>query len=163
MKRAAARKTPARKGTAPALPSGYAPFLQVVKERIRAAHVRASLAANRELIVRFEKKIQAASPASGGKLMNNRSGKSRSVVAGGPSENGGRRARPSRKTPAHPPVHEAFGRSIIVFVTLITQARRPLFANQEVHSLLLSAWAVMWSCRTTFTCSARQHTLIIRR
>ncbi|OGG43934.1 MAG: hypothetical protein A3F84_18935 [Candidatus Handelsmanbacteria bacterium RIFCSPLOWO2_12_FULL_64_10] len=42
MKRTA-RKTPA-------LPSGYAPFLQAVKERIRTAQVRASLAANSELI-----------------------------------------------------------------------------------------------------------------
>lgn len=31
MKRSA-RKPPARKGTAPALPSGYAPFLQAVNE-----------------------------------------------------------------------------------------------------------------------------------
>jgi putative transposase len=50
------------------------------------------------------------------------------------------RARHARKYPAHPPVHEAFGRSIIVFVTLLAQARRPLFASPEVHDLLLSAW-----------------------
>ena len=49
-------------------------------------------------------------------------------------------ARPVRKTPVHHPVHEVSGRSVIVFVTLLAQARRPLFDNPEVHALLLSAW-----------------------
>ncbi|MSS70554.1 MAG: DUF1016 domain-containing protein [Candidatus Latescibacteria bacterium] len=50
MNRSAARKTPAQKRTAPTLPFGYAPFLQAVKDRIRAAQVRASLSANSEMI-----------------------------------------------------------------------------------------------------------------
>jgi predicted nuclease of restriction endonuclease-like (RecB) superfamily len=50
MKRVVKKKTPARKGTALALPTGYVPFLQAVKDRIRAAQVRATLSANSEMI-----------------------------------------------------------------------------------------------------------------
>ncbi len=60
----------------------------------------------------------------------------RSVVAG-PGRDG---ARPSRKTPAHQPVFDAFNRSSILFVTVCAQDRKPLFNRPEIHDLMRGAW-----------------------
>ena len=62
----------------------------------------------------------------------------RSVVAANGDGRDG--ARPSRKTPAHQPVHEVFNRSSIVFVTVCSQGKRPIFDKPDVHTLLISAW-----------------------
>ena len=50
------------------------------------------------------------------------------------------KARPSRKTPTHHPVHEAFNRASIIFLTVCSQGRRPLFAKPDIHGLLKMAW-----------------------
>jgi putative transposase len=49
-------------------------------------------------------------------------------------------ARPSRKTPAHQPIHETTNRSIIVFVTVCSRDKRPLFAKPHIHEILRTAW-----------------------
>ena len=52
---------------------------------------------------------------------------------------------PDRKRPAHLPAFEHHNRSIIQFVTVCTQARRPLLATASAHAALLSAWqAASW-------------------
>jgi REP element-mobilizing transposase RayT len=47
---------------------------------------------------------------------------------------------PSRKHPAHPPVVEAFNRSVIIFVTVCTKDRHCVLANAFMHELLRRAW-----------------------
>lgn len=47
---------------------------------------------------------------------------------------------PSRKHPAHLPAFEHHNRSVIQFVTVCTQDRRPLLANPAAHALLIAAW-----------------------
>lgn len=61
----------------------------------------------------------------------------RSVVAD--SEPGRDEARPSRKTPAHQPVHDVFNRASIIFLTVCSQDRRPLFDKPDIHDLLKMA------------------------
>jgi len=52
---------------------------------------------------------------------------------------------PDRKRPAHLPAFEHPNRSIIQFVTVCTQGRRPLLSNPAAHSTLLAAWeAATW-------------------
>jgi putative transposase len=71
-------------------------------------------------------------------LANQSSGGPRSVVAGG--GDGRDEARPSRRTPARQPIHEVVNRSSIVFLTVCSQDRRPLFDKPDIHDLLRSAW-----------------------
>ena len=54
---------------------------------------------------------------------------------------------PQRSRPAHPPVVPRGNRSIIVFVTVCTDARKPILAQASVHSWLRQVWAgaTAWS------------------
>ncbi len=45
-----------------------------------------------------------------------------------------------RKHPAHQPVRERFNRSSIVFVTVCSKERKPIFAREAVHELMVRAW-----------------------
>ncbi|MBL7077452.1 MAG: transposase [Kiritimatiellae bacterium] len=56
------------------------------------------------------------------------------------ADDGRDRARPSRKTPAHHPVHDASNRPSIVFVTVCTQNRSRILATDDVHAVLREAW-----------------------
>jgi putative transposase len=49
-------------------------------------------------------------------------------------------ARRVRHRPAHPPVVESIDHSLIVFLTLCTERRRPSLANAAAHDALLAAW-----------------------
>jgi putative transposase len=62
-------------------------------------------------------------------------------VNGDGFRNGGDGAPPSRSRPAHMPVFEKGNQAVIVFVTVCTKGRRPLLANDDVHSLLKDAWS----------------------
>lgn len=48
---------------------------------------------------------------------------------------------PARKTPAHHPILTINNCSPIVFLTVCSHGRRPLFAKPDVHELLKSSWA----------------------
>jgi putative transposase len=48
---------------------------------------------------------------------------------------------PSRKKPAHYPVRQVFNRTSMVFLTVCSQDRRPLFNRSEVHALMRMAWS----------------------
>ena len=48
--------------------------------------------------------------------------------------------KPSRKTPAHPPVHLTLNRPTIVFLTVCVENRRPILARPDVHALLVESW-----------------------
>jgi putative transposase len=48
--------------------------------------------------------------------------------------------RPERKKPAHFPTVEAGFRSIIIFLTVCTDGRRPLLANEQAAGLIITAW-----------------------
>ena len=48
--------------------------------------------------------------------------------------------RPHRKRPAHFPTVTAGFRSIIIFLTVCTRQRKPLFANDEAAQLILESW-----------------------
>ncbi len=48
--------------------------------------------------------------------------------------------RPERRTPAHPPLHEAFNHPVIIFLTVCTKNKKPILANDAVHTLLREAW-----------------------
>jgi REP element-mobilizing transposase RayT len=41
----------------------------------------------------------------------------------------------------HQPLHDVFNRSSIVFLTLCSQDRRPLFDKPDIHDLLKHSWA----------------------
>jgi hypothetical protein len=59
-----------------------------------------------------------------------------------PSSKGAGGTAPSeldRKRPAHLPVRELSNRSNIVFVTVCSKDRKSIFADQEMHELILSA------------------------
>jgi len=58
-----------------------------------------------------------------------------------PEENGHDGAWPSRKKPVHKPVLDVFNRTSIVFLTVCSQDKRPLFNKPDVHDLLRMAWA----------------------
>ena len=45
-----------------------------------------------------------------------------------------------RKHPAHQPVVEQFNRSRIVFVTVCSKDRNPIFARESVHDLIVRSW-----------------------
>jgi len=47
---------------------------------------------------------------------------------------------PNRQHPAHQPVYDYGNRSNILFVTVCTQKRKPILANQEAHRILVKAW-----------------------
>jgi putative transposase len=49
-------------------------------------------------------------------------------------------ARPSRKIPAHPPLVEVDNRTSLVFLTVCSQGRCPIFARQDIHELLVGTW-----------------------
>lgn len=57
---------------------------------------------------------------------------------------------PRRKRPAHFPTVEAGNRSIIIFLTICTNQRRPLLANDRAANLILEAWTA-----ATFWCVGR--------
>ena len=65
--------------------------------------------------------------------------------AGPPGTSGGTASAPSvypsRKRPAHFPTVEQHGRTVIAFVTVCTDKRRPLLACDEVHSHLRTIWS----------------------
>ena len=46
----------------------------------------------------------------------------------------------SRKTPSHHPVLQIENRSPIVFLTVCSQDRRPIFGKSDIHELLKSTW-----------------------
>lgn len=48
---------------------------------------------------------------------------------------------PDRRRPVHFPPVERHNRSVLTFVTVCTKDRRPCLANDEVHALILDAWA----------------------
>ena len=48
---------------------------------------------------------------------------------------------PARKTPAHHPILTINNRSPIVFLTVCSHDRRPLFAKPDVQELMKSSWA----------------------
>jgi putative transposase len=45
-----------------------------------------------------------------------------------------------RKYPVHPPVRERFNEPIIVFLTVCSKDRKPIFAHADSTAVLLSAW-----------------------
>jgi REP element-mobilizing transposase RayT len=45
-----------------------------------------------------------------------------------------------RKHPAHQPVFERTNRSPIVFVTVCSKDRKPIFANSAAHDVVVRAW-----------------------
>ena len=45
-----------------------------------------------------------------------------------------------RRRPVHQPIHFSGNRSVIVFVTVCTHARRAILANPEVHAHLIEHW-----------------------
>jgi REP element-mobilizing transposase RayT len=47
---------------------------------------------------------------------------------------------PFRKTPIHLPVREAFNRPIIIFVTVCSAKRKPIFCSKEAHDIIVRAW-----------------------
>ncbi|MFY9235395.1 MAG: transposase [Fimbriimonadaceae bacterium] len=47
---------------------------------------------------------------------------------------------PDRKHPIHLPILERGNRSNIVFVTVCSKDRKPIFARSDVHDLLVSTW-----------------------
>jgi putative transposase len=47
---------------------------------------------------------------------------------------------PKRKSPIHLPPVTAHNRSIIVFLTVCTEKRKPILAQNDVHQLLLANW-----------------------
>jgi putative transposase len=47
-----------------------------------------------------------------------------------------------RKTPVHLPARDSFNLSVIIFVTVCTQDRKPFLARQDIHELLRSVWSV---------------------
>ena len=51
-------------------------------------------------------------------------------------------SRRKRKTPAHFPALESGFRSILIFLTVCTDGRRPLLANQNAANLITNAWQV---------------------
>ncbi len=53
---------------------------------------------------------------------------------------------PTRNHPAHHPPVESFNRSIIVLLSVCSKGRRPIFAHDDVHQVLLFAWtkAIRW-------------------
>ncbi len=48
--------------------------------------------------------------------------------------------RPERRKPAHFPTVEAEFRSIIIFLTVCVDRRRPLLANEQAAGLIITAW-----------------------
>jgi REP element-mobilizing transposase RayT len=48
--------------------------------------------------------------------------------------------RPNRKTPVHLPVREPINRSVIVFVTVCTDKRKPILCREKAHRLLTEAY-----------------------
>ncbi len=65
-----------------------------------------------------------------------------------PKKDGRHGGRPSRmiegpagrKHPIHQPVHERFNTPIIVFLTVCSKKRKPIFANAQAHHALRDAW-----------------------
>jgi putative transposase len=53
---------------------------------------------------------------------------------------GNEKALAGRKRPAHHPVIEQNNRSIIVFVTVCSKNRTPIFTKPETHNLLIRSW-----------------------
>jgi hypothetical protein len=53
----------------------------------------------------------------------------------------------NRKSPAHPPVRERFNEPIIVFLTVCSKDRKPIFAHADSVAVVLDAWqqAKSWS------------------
>ena len=49
---------------------------------------------------------------------------------------------PERRTPSHTPLHEAFKRPVIIFLTVCTKNKKPFLANEPVHKLLREAWTI---------------------
>jgi len=48
---------------------------------------------------------------------------------------------PQRKYPAHPPPVRRHNQPIILLVTVCTQDRAAILANERVHDALVSAWS----------------------
>src|SRR4051794_34267670 len=48
---------------------------------------------------------------------------------------------PDRNRPAHFPAVESGFRSVIIFLTVCTKARRPLLATEAASALLVEAWS----------------------
>ncbi len=47
---------------------------------------------------------------------------------------------PKRNRPVHQPIYEIGNRSVIVFLTICTAARRPILTTPEMHGLLCESW-----------------------
>jgi REP element-mobilizing transposase RayT len=52
-----------------------------------------------------------------------------------------------RKQPAHPPLRDRFNTPVIVFLTVCSKDRKPLFAHADSTAVILDAWqrAKSWS------------------
>lgn len=52
-----------------------------------------------------------------------------------------------RRRPAHQPVEERVNRSAIIFITVCSRDRKPVFANEAAHGAIVRAWekANQWS------------------
>ncbi len=48
---------------------------------------------------------------------------------------------PSRRKPVHFPPIDKFNAPVIIFLTVCTQSRKRILAKQDVHQLLVEAWA----------------------
>jgi REP element-mobilizing transposase RayT len=47
---------------------------------------------------------------------------------------------PGRKHPAHPPVLDAFNVSIIIFLTVCSKDRKPIFASLDAAEAIINSW-----------------------
>ena len=47
---------------------------------------------------------------------------------------------PQRKSPVHFPPVASHNRSIIIFLTVCTEKRKPILAHDDIHQLLLASW-----------------------
>jgi REP element-mobilizing transposase RayT len=45
-----------------------------------------------------------------------------------------------RQQPAHQELHERFNKPIVVFLTVCTNGKKPILANDDVHTLLRESW-----------------------
>jgi REP element-mobilizing transposase RayT len=54
---------------------------------------------------------------------------------------------PGRRRPAHPALHDETNDSVIVFLTVCSAERKPVFANACAHSVLREAWGLATSWR----------------
>ena len=71
--------------------------------------------------------------------------------------------RPERKIPAHfPPLDSGF-RSVIIYLTVCVQQKKPLLANRTAARLIVEAWgAATFLVRRSLCHHARSHPFVLR-